>query len=143
MSKKKIRKSKKWNKGRAFSKLRDYSFDSPNDARKIQRKLEKEEYQNYLRNKNKGIKSVSYKHLEDVFTNEIHYEAMKRLPLIEKQALFVAVFESSDLEKACSDMKMTKTEVIEIKTKAINHFKDNVKKEIEKKSKKNGGALNE
>ena len=143
MKKKKIRKSEKWNKGRMFSKLRDYHFENPNDTKRIQRKLEKEEYQNFLRNKNKRIESVSYKHLEDVFTNEIYYEAMKKLPLIEKQALFVAVFESSDLEKACSDMKMTKKEVIEIKTKAINHFKDNVKKEIEKKSKRNGGASNE
>lgn len=143
MSKKKICKSKKWNKGREFSKLRDYSFDNPNDARKIQMKLEKEEYQNFLRNKNKGIESVGYKHLEEVFTNEIHYEAMKSLPLIEKQALFVTIFATSDLEQACSDMRKGKKEIIEIKTRAINHFKDNVKKELEKKSKKNGGAFNE
>ena len=143
MMKRKIRKNEKWNKGRRFSKLRDYKFENPNDARKIQKKLEKEEYQNFLRNKNKGIENVSYKHLEEVFTNEIHYEAMKKLPLIEKQALFVAVFECSDLEKACSDMKMNRTEVIEIKTNAINHFKENVRKELEKKSKKNGGASNE
>ena len=40
-------------------------------------------------------------------------------------------------------MKMSRTEVIEIKTNAINHFKENVRKELEKKSKKNGGASNE
>ena len=143
MKKKNIRKSNKWNKGRRFSKLRDYSFENPKDAEKIQKKLEKEEYQNYLRNENKRIEDVNYKHLEEIFKNEIHYEAMKKLPLIEKQALFVAVFECSDLERACLDMKKTKTEVIEIKTKAINHFKENVRKEIEKSSKKNGGASNE
>lgn len=139
MKKKKFRKTEKWNKGKRFSKLRNYSFDNPRDEKKI----EKEIYQNYLRNENKGIENVSYKHLEEIFTNEIHYEAMKKLPLIEKQALFVAVFECSDLEKACSDMKMSRTEVIEIKTNAINHFKENVKKELEKKAKKNGGASNE
>lgn len=138
MKKKKIRKSEKWNKGRSFSKLRDYKFENKQDTSKI----DKFSYQNYERNKT-GIKDVSYKYLEEVFTNEIHYEAMKKLPLIEKQALFVAVFESSDLEKACSDMKMSRTEVIEIKTNAINHFKENVRKELEKKSKKNGGASNE
>ena len=143
MKKKNIRKSDKWNKGRRFSKLRDYSFENPNDVEKIQKKFDKEEYQKYLRNENKRIEDVSYKHLEDIFTNEIHYEAMKKLPLIEKQALFVAVFECSDLERACLDMKKTKTEVIEIKTNAINHFKENVRKEIEKSSKKNGGASNE
>lgn len=138
MKKKRIRKSEKWNKGRKFSKLRDYKFENKQDTSKI----DKFAYQNYERNKI-GIENVSYKHLEEVFTNEIHYEAMKKLPLIEKQALFVAVFESSDLEKACSDMKMSRTEVIEIKTNAINHFKENVRKELEKKSKKNGGASNE
>ena len=137
MKKKEFLKNKKWH-GRK-NKIRNYSFDNPRDKKRI----DKEIYKDYLRNENKGVENVSYKHLEEVFTNEIHYEAMKKLPLIEKQALFVAVFECSDLEKACSDMKMTKTEVIEIKTKAINHFKDNVKKEIEKKSKKNGGASNE
>ena len=67
---------------------------------------------------------------------------MKDLPLIEKQALFVTVFATSDLEKACSDMRKGKKEVIELKTRAINHFKENVKKELEKKTKKNGGAFN-
>lgn len=138
MKKKKIRKNEKWNKGRRFSKLRDYKFENKRDTSKI----DKFAYQNYERNET-GIENVSYKHLEEVFTNEIHYEAMKKLPLIEKQALFVAVFESSDLEKACSDMKMSRTEVIEIKTNAINHFKENVRKELEKKFKKNGGASNE
>ena len=139
MSKRKIRKSERWNKGRKFSKLRDYKFENEQD----ESRLDKYSYEKYQRNENKRIENVSYNHLEEVFTNEIHYEAMKKLPLIEKQALFVAVFECSDLEKACSDMKKTKTEVVEIKTRAINHFKDNVKKEIEKKTKKNGGAFNE
>ena len=139
MCKRKIRKSERWNKGRKFSKLRDYKFENEQD----ELRLDKYSYEVYQRNENKRIENVSYKHLEEVFTNEIHYEAMKKLPLIEKQALFVAVFECSDLEKACSDMKKTKPEVVEIKTRAINHFKDNVKKEIEKKTKKNGGAFNE
>lgn len=137
MKKKEFFKNKRWH-GRK-NKIRNYSFDNPRDKKRI----DKEIYNDYLRNENKGIENVGYKHLEEVFTNEIHYEAMKKLPLIEKQALFVAVFECSDLEKACSDMKMTKKEVIKIKTKAINHFKDNVKKELEKNSKKNGGASNE
>lgn len=139
MKKKNIRKNEKWNKGRKFIKPRNYSFDNPRDEKKI----EKNTYQNYLRNKNKRIENVGYKHLEEIFTNEIHYEAMKKLPLIEKQALFVAVFECSDIEKACNDMEKTKREVIEIKTNAINHFKENVRKEIEKNSKKNGGDSNE
>ena len=136
MNKKDFFKNKKWY-GRK-NKIRNYSFDNPRDKKRI----DKEIYQDYLRKENKGIENVGYKHLEEVFTNEIYYEAMKDLPLIEKQALFVTVFATSDLEKACSDMRKGKKEVIELKTRAINHFKENVKKELEKKSKKNGGAFN-
>lgn len=139
MMKRKIRKNEKWNKGRRFSKLRDYKFENEQD----ESRLDKYSYEKYQRNEKKNFENVGYKHLEEVFTNEIHYEAMKDLPLIEKQALFVTVFATSDLEKACSDMRKGKKEVIELKTRAINHFKENVKKELEKKSKKNGGASNE
>ena len=67
---------------------------------------------------------------------------MKELPLLEKRALYIAVFDANDLEKACLEMKMTKKEVIKIKTKAINRFKDNVEKQLAKHSKKNGGGSN-
>ena len=138
MNKKYIRKNKRMNKGRKFTKARNYSFDNPRD----QKKIEKKTYQEYLRNKQKNIENVDYKHLENVFTNEVHYRAMKELPLIEKRALYIAVFDASDLEKACAEMKMTKKEVIKIKTKAINRFKDNVEKQLAKHSKKNGGGSN-
>lgn len=39
-------------------------------------------------------------------------------------------------------MRMSKIEVIEIKNNAINHFKENVRRELEKKSIKNAGASN-
>lgn len=137
MKNKNVFKSRKWNKGKRYSKNKNYSFDNPRDKKEI----DKFAYQEYLRNQNVNIENVDYKHLEDVFTNEIHYKAMKELPIIEKQAIYVAVFEADDLENACSIMKMSKTEVIEIKTQAINRFKENVKKQM--KAKKNGGDSNE
>ena len=47
MKKKRIRKSEKWNKGRKFSKLRDYKFENKQDTSKI----DKFAYQNYERKK--------------------------------------------------------------------------------------------
>lgn len=123
-------------KKRKFTKARKYSFDNEKDLKKI----EKYTYQDYLRNQNKESEKVDYKRLEEIFTNEIYYKAMKKLPLKEKHAIYLVVFDSNDLEKACSEMKVSKTEIIEIKTKGINHFKENVSKY--QKAKKNGGAFN-
>ena len=126
-------------KKRKFTKAKMYSFDNLRDKRKI----DKEIYQRYLKGEKKGIENVDYRYLENVFTNEIHFKAMKELPLKEKQVLYVVVVEASDLEKACDEMKMSKTEIIEIKTKAINRFKANVKKFQRQAAKKKGGAFNE
>lgn len=122
-----------------YLKLKNYSFDNPRDRRKI----DKEIYQRYLKGEKKGIENIDYRYLENVFTNEIHYKAMKELPLKEKQVLYVVVVEASDLEKACDEMKMSKTEIIEIKTQAINRFKENVKKFQRQAAQKKGGAFNE
>lgn len=119
-----------------FTKAKKYSFDSPKDLKEI----EKYTYQDYLRNQNKKMEKVDYKRLEEIFTNEIYYKAMKKLPLREKHAIYLVIFDSNDLEKACSEMKLSKTEIIEIKTKGINRFKENVSKY--QKAKKNGGAFN-
>ena len=123
-------------KKRKFTKAKMYSFDNPRDKRKI----DKEIYQRYLKGEKKGIENIDYRYLENVFTNGIHYKAMKELPLKEKQVLYVVVVEASDLEKACDEMKMSKTE---IKTQAINRFKENVKKFQRQAAKKKGGAFNE
>lgn len=133
------RKNKRNYKGNKYLKLKNYSFDNPRDRRKI----DKEIYQRYLKCEKKGIENIDYRYLENVFTNEIHYKAMKELPLKEKQVLYVVVVEASDLEKACDEMKMSKTEIIEIKTQAINRFKENVKKFQRQAAKKKGGAFNE
>ena len=123
-------------KGKNYTKAKKYSFDNPKDSRII----EKYTYQDYLRNQNNKTEKVDYKRLEEIFTNEIYYKAMKKLPLKEKHAIYLVVFDSNDLEKACSEMKVSKTEIIEIKTKGINRFKENVSKY--QKAKKNGGAFN-
>ena len=130
------RKNKRKYKGNKYLKLKNYSFDNPRDKRKI----DKEIYQRYLKGEKKGIENIDYRYLENVFTNGIHYKAMKELPLKEKQVLYVVVVEASDLEKACDEMKMSKTE---IKTQAINRFKENVKKFQRQAAKKKGGAFNE
>ena len=124
-------------KKRKFAKVKKYSFDNPKDLKEI----EKYTYQDYLRNKNCNKKKVDYKNLEEIFTNDIYYKAMKEIPLKEKHAIYLLVLEGSDLEKVCSEMKVSKKEIIKIKTKGINRFKKNI--ERYQKAKRNGGDFNE
>ena len=111
-------------KRRNFTKVKKLSFDNSKDKRYI----EKYAYQDYLRNQNKKLKDVDYKHLEKIFTNEVYYKAMKKLLPKEKQVIYLLVFDSNDLEKVCSEMKKSKKDVIRIKTNAIKHFKRNINK---------------
>lgn len=46
-------------------------------------------------------KGVTYKNIEDVFTNENHYRAMKRLSDTEKFVLFQTVIEEQNCRTSC------------------------------------------
>ena len=46
---------------------------------------------------------VSYKNLENIFTNKLDYDAMKQLSSMEKFALFVTAFYPQYLERLCKD----------------------------------------
>lgn len=124
-------------KKRKLAKVKKYSFDNPKDLKEI----EKYAYQDYLINKNTNKEKVDYKRLEEIFTNDIYYKAMKEIPLKEKYAIYLVVLDGCDLEKACSEMKVSRKEIIEIKTKGINRFKKNIEKY--QNSKRNGGDFNE
>lgn len=50
---------------------------------------------------------VSYKNLENIFTNKVDYEAMKQLTSMEKFALFVIAFYPQYLESLCKDCNIS------------------------------------
>lgn len=79
---------------------------------------------------------IDYKHLENTFTDKIHYKSMKELPLSEKFAIYVYVFKGEYLDKLCKDYQISKKGFIELKDNGIKHFKKNVKKYSKQKSKK-------
>lgn len=117
----------------------EISFDNPNNQKLIEKQL----YQNYLRNsidipKDKFIYvEIDINHLENIFTKKVYYEAMKSLSNIEKQILYLFVCEKKSLKQISKILKLSKKEVSILKDLAIKHFKDNVN------NLKNGGALNE
>lgn len=85
---------------------------------------------------------VNINHLENIFTNETYYLAMKIVPLLERKVLYLSYIENCRLNDICKRLKLEKNEVISLRSKAINHFKHNL--EILYKSEKiKKGAKNE
>lgn len=65
-------------------------------------------------------------HLENIFTNETYYLAMKIVPLLERKILYLSYIENARLNDICKRLKLQKKEVILLRNKAITHFKNNL-----------------
>ena len=75
---------------------------------------------------NADIADVNINHLENIFTNETYYLAMKIVPLIERKVLYLSYIENLRLNDICKRLKLSKNEIIKLRTKGINHFKHNL-----------------
>ena len=69
---------------------------------------------------------VDINHLENIFTNETYYLAMKVVPLLERKVLYLSYIENVRLNDICRKLKLQKKEVISLRNKAIKHFKTNL-----------------
>ncbi len=69
---------------------------------------------------------VNINHLENIFTNETYYLAMKIVPLLERKILYLSYIENCRLNDICRKLKLGKNEVISLRNKGINHFKHNL-----------------
>lgn len=69
---------------------------------------------------------VNINHLENIFTNETYYLAMKIVPLLERKVLYLSYIENCRLNDICRKLKLGKNEVISLRNKGINHFKRNL-----------------
>ena len=83
---------------------------------------------NYYKNSMQNIDNadVNINHLENIFTNETYYLAMKIVPLLERKVLYLSYIENVRLNDICRRLKLQKKEVITLRTKGINHFKHNL-----------------
>ena len=86
--------------------------------------LESNYYQKSM--ENADIADVNINHLENIFTNETYYLAMKIVSLIERKVLYLSYIENLRLNDICKRLKLSKNEVIKLRTKGINHFKHNL-----------------
>ena len=68
---------------------------------------------------------VDINHLENIFTDQTYYLAMKIVPLLERKVLYLTYIENARLNDICRRLKLSKMEVISIRKKGITHFKNN------------------
>lgn len=69
---------------------------------------------------------VSINHLENIFTDETYYLAMKIVPLLERKVLYLSYVENLRLNDICKRLKLQKKQVIALRNKAIVHFRNNL-----------------
>lgn len=104
--------------------------------------IEDNYYQKSMQNVDNA--DVNINHLENIFTNETYYLAMKIVPLLERKVLYLSYIENCRLNEICRRLKLEKNEVISLRSKGINHFKHNLEilykseklKEVSKNEKK-------
>lgn len=98
---------------------------------------------NYYKNSMEKVNNadVNINHLENIFTNETYYLSMKIVPLIERKVLYLSYIENLRLNDVCKRLKLSKNEVIRLRTKGINHFKHNLELLYKTNKIKKGNSL--
>ena len=82
---------------------------------------------------------VTINHLENIFTNETYYLAMKIVPLLERKVLYLSFVENIRLNDICKRLKLQKKEVIHLRNQGITHFKKNLRTLYKAENMKKGG----
>lgn len=105
-------------------KNQDYTKDIQLPNEKIQKIVA----DNYYKKSMKQVENsdVNVNHLENIFTNETYFLAMKLVPLLERKVLYLSYIENVRLNDICKRLKISKNEVVSLRSKAIVHFKHNL-----------------
>lgn len=109
------------------------------DTKEIIKILEDSYYQKSMQNIENS--DVTINHLENIFTNETYYLAMRIVPLLERKVLYLSFIENVRLNDICKRLKLRKHEVILLRNKGIEHFKNNLKTLYKANSIKKGGDI--
>lgn len=109
---------------RKHFKLSNYSKDIQLPNEEMKKILSKSYFNTQMQKADNS--DVTINHLENVFTNETYYLAMKIVPLLERKVLYLSYVENVRLNDICRRLKLQKREVILLRNKGINHFKHNL-----------------
>ena len=118
-------------------KLEDFTKDVSLPNEEIIQMIENNLYEKEMLNADNS--DVNINHLENIFTNETYYLAMKIVPLLERKVLYLSFVENARLNDICKRLKLQKKQVISLKQKGILHFKNNLQTLIKAENLKGGG----
>lgn len=108
------------------------------DSEEIIKIIENSCYEKSMQNLDNA--DVNINHLENIFTNETYYLAMKIVSLIEKKILYLSFVENNRLNDICKKLKLQRNEVITLRNKGITHFKNNLRTLYKAENIKNNGG---
>ena len=117
-------------------KLEDFTKDVSLPNEEIIQMIENNLYEKEMLNADNA--DVNINHLENIFTNETYYLAMKIVPLLERKVLYLSFVENARLNDICKRLKLQKKQVISLKQKGILHFKNNLQTLIKAENLKGG-----
>lgn len=118
---------KKTIRGHAKEK-RNYYNKRVKEKELNERNVNKISFKKYLDNYNNDFQNidVNYNCPENAFTNPKYYKAMKKVPLKEKQVLYLTAVEELTIKEVSDILKTSESNVKKLKRKAIEHFKENL-----------------
>ena len=123
-------------------RLKNYTKDIRLSNEEMKKLLAESYYQQSMQKVNDF--DVTINHLENVFTDETYYLAMKVVPLLERKLLYLSYVDNLRLNYICKRLKLQKIEVISLRNKGIVHFKNNLTTITKaQKIKRKGGDINE
>ena len=123
-------------------RLKNYTQDIRLSNEEMKKLLAESYYQQSMQKVNDF--DVTINHLENVFTDETYYLAMKVVPLLERKVLYLSYVENLRLNDICKRLKLQKKEIISLRNKGIVHFKNNLTTITKvQKIKVKGGDINE
>ena len=116
-------------KSKNYKRKYEVSLEELYKNEKYQKYADNQNYEQYLKRDfipvSTNHTSIDYKNLEDICYTRIAYESLRSLPLIEKFAIYVCVFQYQYLDRLCQEAGISKKGFIYIYESGVRRFKSN------------------
>lgn len=116
-------------KSKSYKRKYEVSLEELYKNENYKRYADNQSYEQYLKRDfipvSTNHTSIDYKNLEDICYTRIAYESLRSLPLIEKFAIYVCVFQYQYLDRLCQDAGISKNGFLYIYESGVRRFKSN------------------
>ena len=116
-------------KSKSYKRKYEVSLEELYKNENYKRYADNQSYEQYLKRDfipvSTNHTSIDYKNLEDICYTRIAYESLRSLPLIEKFAIYVCVFQYQYLDRLCQDAGISKKGFLYIYESGVRRFKSN------------------